>query len=421
MARSFSSGDVQALLTKYSVFCRKLRTLSEAAGEEAKKQRVVEAANRLFDQNALAHLAAEEICSGVVKSVPSADFDPLILSLHEYILASGFARHMEPWSRRLAEVEQEMSQLKPAARSARWLFASRSTRAAAEIAYYSLKSMEKEGCFEQVQALEEEAYRPVDRLAARKGFEAERERYLSILRSLVSMQRGVPDSRLTKLYMREELTLQRADVIHRAGAETEEQVKTAANAMAAAEALKLLKAAPVEELGRDRSGIRFKTLREHGFESVADVYAASEYNLSSLQGITQETARILKACAAQYVEQTKPNVRVRLSADNRTPEATRLVLSLFRHRQFTETVAALDQLMKQHQAQIDEAIWTLKAVDDGLGWLFLEADEKQRCIEAYHRLSELLEGELHTPGGRVLLACDRYPAQCPCGSSLAGL
>ena len=72
--------------------------------------------------------------------------------------------------------------------------------------------------------------------------------------------------------------------------EYREKVKAAADAIVAQGVLNVLKEAPVEELGRSKRGLRVKALREHGYNTVADVAAASVHSLASVYGISEDTA-----------------------------------------------------------------------------------------------------------------------------------
>lgn len=46
----------------------------------------------------------------------------------------------------------------------------------------------------------------------------------------------------------------------------------------------------VEELNRDKKGIRVKALRDHGYNNYADILTARDYDLSAVRGISEDTA-----------------------------------------------------------------------------------------------------------------------------------
>ena len=79
----------------------------------------------------------------------------------------------------------------------------------------------------------------------------------------------------------------RSDYLQRA-------IREAAEHCIAAEMMAVLRDIPVEEVNRDRHGIRVKVLRAGGFTNYAELMAASEQQLSSLRGISEEGAALIK-------------------------------------------------------------------------------------------------------------------------------
>lgn len=57
----------------------------------------------------------------------------------------------------------------------------------------------------------------------------------------------------------------------------------------------------VEELNRDKKGIRVKALRDHGYNNYADILTARDYDLSAVRGISEDTASPISATqSARY-------------------------------------------------------------------------------------------------------------------------
>ena len=109
-------------------------------------------------------------------------------------------------------------------------------------------------------------------------------------------------------------------------------VEDAAKKMASKEVLKALKDIPVEELNRDKSGIRVKTLRDYGYESIADLTSASEYSLASINGITAEKAQAIRRKVDSLVYITQQSVKIRLSVDDKSQEASDLVQRVYQYK-----------------------------------------------------------------------------------------
>ena len=93
----------------------------------------------------------------------------------------------------------------------------------------------------------------------------------------------------------------------------ESEIKKAANELEAEYVLNVLKKVPIEELNRDRKGIKVKALRDYGYHNIADIASASTYQISSINGIGPESAYTIRAEADRIINQTKKNTKVRIS------------------------------------------------------------------------------------------------------------
>ena len=105
-------------------------------------------------------------------------------------------------------------------------------------------------------------------------------------------------------------------------AEYEAGIKTASDEIVAREAVKILSDIPVEELNRGKRGFRVRALRDSGFNSVADVYAASVYSLASVYGISEDSAYAIKSVANDIASKSHEGIKIKLSSDNKDAAST---------------------------------------------------------------------------------------------------
>ena len=78
----------------------------------------------------------------------------------------------------------------------------------------------------------------------------------------------------------------------------------------------ILKDIPIEEVNRDKKGIRVKALRENGFTNYADIFTASKYQIASVRGISEDGAYRIKKIVSEAAD-TAEIGRYR-SQDNKT-------------------------------------------------------------------------------------------------------
>lgn len=94
-------------------------------------------------------------------------------------------------------------------------------------------------------------------------------------------------------------------------------VKTFSDALVKKEADYMLSTIPVEEINRDRSGIRVKLLRDNGYSTIADLNKASIHSLAKLNGISDDGAVQIKKICDEITARTRKETKLSISADNR--------------------------------------------------------------------------------------------------------
>lgn len=187
-------------------------------------------------------------------------------------------------------------------------------------------------------------------------------------------------------------------------------VTKTSDALVAQEVLSVLKDIPVDELNRDKRGIRIKLLREHGYQSIADISGASVYSLASINGISDDAAYYIKHVADQIVATARQGVKIRLSEDNKSPAATQVVLAISKFRNSEQYIIEARKLNKVYSSEIEYAIEDLQAATGSLKWLFSSKQKKQKAVTAYDTLTDLLQGTYFSRARENLDALERINA-----------
>ena len=183
-------------------------------------------------------------------------------------------------------------------------------------------------------------------------------------------------------------------------------VRTAAEALAAYEVLTVLQGIPVEELNREKQGIRIKLLRDHHYNNIADICAASAKKLAAINGISEDGAVTAKRLANAIASKTKREIKLRLSADDRNPKATALVAAIYRLRGTQQSAQQCEALLEGKKS-IEAEIAALQPATGGVKWFFTSARKKDRATEAYALLTALLSGDYGQGCEEALSAANR--------------
>ena len=165
-----------------------------------------------------------------------------------------------------------------------------------------------------------------------------------------------------------------------------QQVKDAGENMVKDALFRLLSLIPVEEVNRDKLGIRVTALRSSGFETILDIQNATAQSLANVSGISDEGAREIKVIAAGIAASAEGEIHIRLSADEKTPDATALLKALSVCRNIKEPAMACESLLKENEEPVHTACQNLLPFQKSLQWLFVPKVEKQKAQDAYEFL-----------------------------------
>ncbi len=163
------------------------------------------------------------------------------------------------------------------------------------------------------------------------------------------------------------------------------QIASLAEGAVSYDAAEALRQIPVEELNRDKKGIRVKTLRDNGYATIADIERAPLSALSKISGISPEAASVIKRAASKIAELSALSVHLRLSADNKTPAATKLVCELSRYISLLPAIEECKELSAQ-RAEISKAVKQVSPLTSKLKWLFSSKAKKALAEKSYEYL-----------------------------------
>ncbi len=180
------------------------------------------------------------------------------------------------------------------------------------------------------------------------------------------------------------------------------QVKNASDALVDEEVLKLLRDMPIEEINRNKNGFRVKSLRDYGFSSIADLVPASVGTICSVKGISEDGAIIIKQIVSSITEKTREGLKIKLSLDNRSPEATNLILALSKLRLIRLITDDCDSLYALYKRSITESTEDLAKSNGLIRWFFAVKEKKQRANDAYDYLLSEYNGEFGERAGKLI-------------------
>lgn len=156
--------------------------------------------------------------------------------------------------------------------------------------------------------------------------------------------------------------------------------------------LSLLESVPADEINRNKRGFRIKALINDGYETIADIVSASAYDLEMINGISADGAAAIKKAADEIAKQARTGTKIRISTDNKTPEATAVISALYKYIKCHTAAQTCLRLTALNESQIELALSDLSPATGSIKWFFSSSQIKSKAENAYRFLSDMFSG-----------------------------
>ena len=99
--------------------------------------------------------------------------------------------------------------------------------------------------------------------------------------------------------------LKKSDEIIKSIEDGAKEIKESIDRFLAEELVFALRGISVDELARDKSGIKTKYLKDAGYDNLADIFGASAMQIASVYGISQDKAYTIKSKCDGYAKRLR--------------------------------------------------------------------------------------------------------------------
>ena len=191
------------------------------------------------------------------------------------------------------------------------------------------------------------------------------------------------------------------------------EIQTACTRLAGEKSAGILSTIPVDELNRDKKGIRVKSLHDAGFHTIADVLRANPFQISAINGISPEGANEIKRAAAAMAQTAQSGYKISLSADDKNPSSTALVTALCKYKRLLPALESADGFRRYYDGMLFDAMEASKPASGGLRWMFASSQKKSNADAACSTLSQILSDENLAPVNASLEVLRRFQYLTP--------
>ena len=172
------------------------------------------------------------------------------------------------------------------------------------------------------------------------------------------------------------------DFIRRDSKALEKEIKKAADALAERQLGEFLSGMSVEELSRDKRGIRVSALKNAGIENLGQLYRRSRGSLESIPGIGETGAALIHSTVQTIANTAREGLHLRLSAEDGSREFLTLLPLLQRYAAASQPRMAAEELLADFGEEMEIALSVSKKLLSPLGWLFSSLAQKKNALDA---------------------------------------
>lgn len=172
--------------------------------------------------------------------------------------------------------------------------------------------------------------------------------------------------------------------------ETVLNIKNAINEMLIDKVIKSLREVPVEELARNKCGIRVKCLRNAGYNNLANIFDATSAQIASVYGISQNQAYIVKDACDNYARNLYKGMKIKLSTDEKTKTSTKVICEIYKHLKLSKCIRQLEKLEKIYGNNFKTDFKAFDEIGNGIKILFLSNEELESFKTKYKNIKDNL-------------------------------
>jgi len=211
------------------------------------------------------------------------------------------------------------------------------------------------------------------------------------------MSKTIPSSEVRKIINEHKKILSELKQAQNTFMKLEAKVVTDVDGLLDEQAMELVSQIPVEELNRNKSGIRIKALKSAGYENVAQVHKAHVMKITNIEGIGEDSACTIKAIAADYFKKARENSHIRLDFGpgvdlKKQLMVKELILTLYKLLLGSSSRINCNYVLFTYKDTVEAEMAKLGAIT-GLRRIFCSAVKREMAEDAYDYLSELLDSE----------------------------
>ena len=170
-------------------------------------------------------------------------------------------------------------------------------------------------------------------------------------------------------------------------------IKKIAESCICFETSKILQTISVDELSNYKSGLKIKTLKDNNINTFADLEKVSTITLIDINGISEESALLIKKVFNDIYQNIKKDMKLKLNADDKNDYSTELIKAIYIYKNNYQPIKEIKRFYSQNYNLVNGLIDITMVMASNVKWFFTSKTKKQTALSAFDRLQELIKTE----------------------------
>ncbi len=154
---------------------------------------------------------------------------------------------------------------------------------------------------------------------------------------------------------------------------------------------KALETIPIEELNRDKNGIRVSALKNAGYNNIRQLLGIPANRLTAINGIGQENATKIAGKVNELWQSTSHNVKVKINSSDKSKEVTDIVTSLAILMNSKEIYDRAARVYSDCHSKVTYGMKSAKGLSSSIRWFFAGTNKRNEQINSLQYLDALLQ------------------------------
>ena len=393
MPKTFEYKDAKEEIKFYKDLISKLENLSSIKNKY--KSDLLYQTRFLYNRNYFLNIIKDNLEKDINIDYENDDFKTFISKIYYYKEISKYNTLAKTlYDSYSQHVKSCISALSPGKNALSWLFASKQKKSNVEDAYKELVDLKNQTfvtssleIFKSIENIEKTDFKDIfnDYISSKEEYKT------TLLDANPDVFNENGNLSIFKPYINEYKSINdKVETINASVISCSNDIKNSLERLIGEQLLESLRQIPVEELARDKSGIKTKYLKDAGYNNLANVFVASQAQIASIYGISQDKAYTIKSKCDNYARNLKRELKIKLSVDNKTRSSTKLVENIYIYLKKKEYIKQIDTLKALYDNELEQSIKTLDDLKNGVKWPFLTDDEIDNVKENYKKIKDNL-------------------------------